>query len=449
MAGVTNIGASTPWEQARALAVRHNWAAFCLVAYLLFIIVGLNPLAPDYSSVSSDGIYNGEGSIGNQVVSLGLVLMLALATWRRGKWATNLALSPPVLLLMVYCLLTVSWSAVPDIALRRWGQAIISIWVLWRVSRELGYARVLWFVRLTLAIVLVLNYFAVIFLDHGIHRYAFGFDAELVGSWRGILNNKNTAGPVCAFTVIFFLMDRRGSSARKDYAIILSALIFLYFTQSKTSMSGLLVALMAGAAIRHYDPRATYAPLVRTALLFAAALPLVAVLFSARLVEYVDPYAFTGRVPIWKTMIAYSQDHFWTGTGFASFWQVGDASPAFTIGRKWGMASASSGHNGYLEMAATLGYPGLVLALVAMVMLPLHRLLRLEAIPMPCRSLLFTVIIFCVWNNLAESQFIDGRCIDQLFLTIAIALIGLAPLPDGAKTRWPAFSPRGQRSGHS
>ncbi|MBB3956831.1 O-antigen ligase family protein [Novosphingobium sediminicola] len=434
MIGMFGADPAIQSENARAATTRRYWAAFCLVAYLLYVIVGLDPLAAD-----GHNALNSDGSALNQLTALGLALLLMLTTWHRGQVAANLALSIPVLLLAAYTLMSVSWSAVPDIAIRRWGQAIISIWVLWRASAELGYARTLWYVRLTLVIVLAMNYFAVIFLDHGIHHYILGDEADIIGSWRGILNNKNVAGPICAFTVIFFAMDKRGLRGNVRWVIIVLALVFLGFSQSKSSMSGLFIALIAGLAIHSYDPRSHYAATIRSMILFAFALPLAAVFFASSLEPLVDPYAFTGRVRIWSTLILYAQDHFWTGAGYGSFWRVGDATPALSVGERWVAEIIPSGHNGYLDLQATIGYPGLVLAVLALVIIPLYRLLGASMIPASCRSLFFTVITFCAWNNLAESQFIDGKAVDQLFLTIAIALIGLAPLP---YLNWkiPAFS---------
>jgi hypothetical protein len=44
-----------------------------------------------------------------------------------------------------------------------------------------------------------------------------------------------------------------------------------------------------------------------------------------------------------------------------------------------------------------------------LVLYPVWRLLASDTLPAPSRSLLFSIIIFCVFNSLAESQFLDGK----------------------------------------
>lgn len=406
----------------RDMLTRTRWSAFCLVAFLLLAMLGLNPLGADAVNAQVS-----DGSIGNQLVAVALMMMLLLTTWRREQIGVNLALPASILLLLAYCLLSVSWSLVPDIAVRRLALAFITMWVLFRATTELGYARTLWLLRITMGVLLVANYFTVFFLDHGIHRFEFGAYTGLVGNWRGLLGHKNLAGPVAAFTVLLFLFDRRGASRTLFNMIIAAALVFLYFTQSKSTMSGLMIAVAAGYAVRLRFFHSTQW-LVQGLLSLLVLVPLAAVLFVDVVQRSIDPNAFSGRMQIWLVLLSYVQDHFWTGAGFGSVWHVGNVSPILALGEGWVSDLAAAGHNGYLDLLAEAGLPGLVLGVVALLMLPVRRLYA-ATMPVPCRSLLFAIIVFCVWNNLAESQFIDGKTIDQLFLSIAIALIGLAPSP--------------------
>ena len=75
-----------------------------------------------------------------------------------------------------------------------------------------------------------------------------------------------------------------------------------------------------------------------------------------------DPGALSGRAQIWPLLISYSQQHPWTGAGFGSFWQIGDNSPIWELTDGWVAEIASHGHNGYLDLIVTIGYPGMLLA---------------------------------------------------------------------------------------
>jgi O-antigen ligase len=278
-------------------------------------------------------------------------------------------------------------------------------------------------------ILLAINYFAVLFLNHGVEHYEFGYHSNVVGNWRGFLIHKNLAGSVTAFTVLIFMFDQRNVPRTIHGFIIFLSLIFLYFTQSKSSIAGVILAILGGFFLQLIDyakHTERHETIIRRVILAALTLPLIAVYFGDQLQRYVDPYAFTGRMRIWSTLILYARDHFWTGAGFGSFWRVGEASPVFSLDESWVTELVPAGHNGYLDLMVSIGFPGLVLAVLTLLILPTRRLLSATSIPVPCRSLFFSIIVFYVWHNLAESQFIDGKAIDQLFLTITIALIELS-----------------------
>jgi len=418
-------------EQERANAQRRRWASFCLLGYIAFLLVRVDLLFSDGSMAQ-----NADGSSFNQALSLGLALLLLVTTWRKGDVAASVSLSWPYLLMLGYCLISVVWSVAPDITLRRWGQTVISIWVIWRCSAELGYARTLWFFRATLAVLLVLNFLAVALLRHGVHDYYFGGDPGIVGAWRGLVNSKNAAGPICCMTIILYMFDTRGVSKILHAGVIALAAIFLYFTQSKSSMLSLSFAIMAGLAITMFDYAGAYKGLIRRAILLMLALPIVAAALFDRIEPYIDREAFSGRMRIWSTMALFTRDHFWTGAGFGAFWRSGKASPALTLGQGWVAESAPAGHNSYLDLLVTIGFPGMILAVGVLLLYPVWRLLNASSLPVPCRSLLFAIIFFCAFNSLAETQLLDGKGVDQVFLTMAGALIALIP---GVKSSPPAF----------
>jgi O-antigen ligase len=141
-----------------------------------------------------------------------------------------------------------------------------------------------------------------------------------------------------------------------------------------------------------------------------------------------DPDGLTGRNAIWPVMTAYIRDHWLLGSGYGAFWNVGDRSPvfAYTSVYDWVSTEVANGHNGYLDILAQLGVPGLVLAVWAAIIEPLGRLCFNYKMPRQHGALLVALIVFCAAHNLTESSLFDRDMYIQVVLMFAIAMIAPA-----------------------
>ena len=83
----------------------------------------------------------------------------------------------------------------------------------------------------------------------------------------------------------------------------------------------------------------------------------------------------------------------------------------------------TEGHNGFLDLAATIGIPGLILVLALVVVWPLVRLLGSEAASGQRGAMLLAVMVFCIAHNGTESSLMDRDTILQVMLMLTIALI--------------------------
>lgn len=400
---------------------RLRWAAFCLSTFLLFEMIDMFGLMGGVGDPHA-----GDGNSVNQIVVIALTGMMALCCWRPSRMEANLAIPWPLLGLFGYCLFTLTWSDVPLIGFRRLVLAVMSMWLLFRCVNELGYGRTLFFVRAVFIMLLVANYLAVMFSPHGIHGYVFGDASTEAGSWRGAMIHKNIAGPACALTIMFFVFDRRTMPVMLRNAVLVAVVIFLWFTQSKSSMSSLAIALTTGYAVRFLRISKGSQTVIYVGLVAVLLLAVGGLFYSNALEQLDDPNAFTGRMQIWMALLLYAKQHLWTGAGFSSFWQVGTASPILHLAKGWVAEEAAAGHNGYLDLTVTIGLPGMILAVVLLLLRPAQRLMLAEKMPSESRSLLFSVVVFCICNNFAESQLIGGMLIDQMFLSIVLALMPFA-----------------------
>ncbi len=88
---------------------------------------------------------------------------------------------------------------------------------------------------------------------------------------------------------------------------------------------------------------------------------------------------FTGRLDLWRFAIHALGPQAWTGVGFEAFWStpaVRQAEPPF--GSSWDPRGIVNAHNGYLDLAIALGWPGLAFGLVVLLVLPLRDFMRVD-----------------------------------------------------------------------
>ncbi len=328
-----------------------------------------------------------------------------------------------IVIFLGYCCFTLTWSIDLPFGARRLLNASVVIWLVFRYVYALGPDLLLYRFRQAMIAMLIVNFLVALFSPSGIHTYAFGDEPYLLGNWRGMMPHKNIAGAASALTILLFLFDNRQFSRTVSALVVVGAAIFLYYTNSRTSGGVMLCGILLAAASRRYN--------VRYRLLLSFGLLLVAVVAFWMLWSRVDgviemlddPGALTGRGAIWPLLLEYAGRYPWTGAGFGSFWTVDSSSPIRTLTTGWVAEYAPHGHNGYLDLLVTIGVPGLVLAMIVLVIWPLLRLMLSQSIAAPRRALLFGLMVFGIGHNLTESTMMIGAMVVQVFLILAIAII--------------------------
>lgn len=394
--------------------------AVCLAALWVFLAVVLIGTSPFEEWAFSSAI--GGGDLLNQLIYLTLFALLLFGT---GRLSRRGLLPVPIGLCLVlgYCAISVLWAVDPLISARRLALAGLTIWICFRLTLALGPERLLRTLRVALIGLLVINFLVVFLTPYGVHPEVFGDESLVAGNWRGIIPHKNIAGAACAFTILLMVFDNRQFSRLVSAVVIVGALIFLYYSQAKTSQGILALALALGFLVRGYSPnfRALFALFL--VILLGLAIQILSV--NSALVRDMlnDPSMLTGRTAIWPLLLEYIAERPFTGAGFGSFWQIGDASPIWWLTSGWVARFAAHGHNGYLDLAATIGIPGMVLAVVALLLWPGLRLMLSFAIGARRRALLLALLTFCAGHNLTESSLMNGAAVVQVFLLFTIAII--------------------------
>jgi O-antigen ligase len=113
--------------------------------------------------------------------------------------------------------------------------------------------------------------------------------------------------------------------------------------------------------------------------------------------------SFTGRTDIWRFAVDHIVERPITGYGFSAFWGTEQVVHGLSQGATWATA-ATDAHNAYLNLAVTVGLPGLALVFVWMVLLPLVDFYRSsDANAQPLKMLYIRVWMFGLFASCFES----------------------------------------------
>jgi O-antigen ligase len=130
----------------------------------------------------------------------------------------------------------------------------------------------------------------------------------------------------------------------------------------------------------------------------------------------------------------YAQDHLWTGAGFGSFWNVGDESPVYKYGQGFSTLVAV-GHNGYLDLLVTVGLPGLMLAVIAVFIWPMMRMLTTHSLRPAKGGLICALLVFCIGHNFTESSLLDRDALTGMVAILVVGFILYATQGRGSSSR--------------
>ena len=395
-----------------------DWIGIAGFAILLLLTI----LGPAMTSENT--------GIESQIRTIGYILVTALAIvalepWRKPE---RLLVVPwPLLLALGYCWVSLAWAIDPVVGLRRLVLTTLVLWSIFALVRKLGIERTVLVVRIALVATLAANYWLALTNPAlGIHQFRPDNVEDMSGSWRGIMIQKNFAGLTSAMAILLFAFDAARLHLALRVAVIAAAAGFLYLADSETSQIMVVVSLVLGGVfewLTNTRGREQLAPSWAAWVLLA----IPALLFVSMAIDnqpyldmLTDPAGFTGRTQIWSALVKFYADYPLQGAGYGSFWDLGPGGPIYQYGVDW-VRTMSQGHNGYLDLLVTIGLPGTLVVMFAVLVWPMQRLLR--GGDHPVRPLAAAMFIFCLGHNLTEAMLFDRDSLSQVFLMIALALL--------------------------
>lgn len=413
------VRASSSSSSSSSSRIRENMLLLLAEVFLIGMVL-LGPLM-----TINDGGITGQGTFGRQIGYLSIAFLTMFAISQRISWRSVFVLPWPVLLSLGWCWLSLFWAIDPEVALRRIFLTTLIIWIVFTLVSHAGYRLTVDVLRYSLLTSLILSYFVVyLYPEIGIHQHRdLGSLAasELDGNWRGIYAHKNFGGAVASITILLFIFDARHIRPAMRCLCIITCLYFLWRCQSKTSGGMMILSILGGWIFMTFNTKLR--PYAFSALLLVASLFwFLVMLFGEQfMAQVINPSAFTGRGYIWMPLIKYAADHPLTGAGFGSFWNIQSGSPIFGYGQGF-VTTITVGHSGYIDQLITVGIPGLLLMVFAVVAWPLFRLFASKRVIPDRGSAVAVMIMFCVGHNVTESGLYERDMIVSTIFFFAAAL---------------------------
>lgn len=425
---MSNTGSLRRTERASiADAFSRDGIGTAIAAILLtMVMVSFRPFQPSGAELMTTG-----GDVVNQLGygALGGLAVFSLLTFAERRVLPAL-FGPSFLLVIGFFLLSAFNATSPDEALRAASFTLIGILVMaavLAVPRDAdAFSTVITFTGLT---VLALCYVGLVIFPNEATHLADSAEPQHAGLWRGVFTHKNIAGPVMACLSFGGLYLFRRGWKGIGLALLVGTMIFMLNTGSKTTaglvpFTILMVALPGMFGMRLLTPILFLLAIIVTAL---GTLGIVFIEPIKHLAHQIVPdLTYTGRTTLWEFAGEMIAKRPWLGYGYESFWGTPFlANTDQPFDRAWDIRTMVHGHNGYLDIAVTMGIPALVAVCWAFFIAPARDYMR---IPLRKENVylgdfFMMTLLFTVLNSFLESFFF--RRADPVWLLFVFSIIGL------------------------
>jgi exopolysaccharide production protein ExoQ len=414
-------------ERTRSPRRLPKFLPWAIAAFLLVVLLRTLPFSERTAFASIEE--TGEGNLIRQVIYLLLFSAIVLPVALARPKAMVAAVPKPVGLFIGFCILSLLWSSVPDIAGRRAGLTIIIATCLLLAALELRPPHLLSIMRRICVTLTLLSLAAALLVPRLAFHQASDPEPAIVGALRGVFYHKNQAGTVAAISILLCL-DRAVTARRKAVPIMLALLgaACLLLTNSRTSMAAVLLAAGIFFSARRGTRFEARSPNEMPILIATLAIGLCAIIlpiyFSETAASYLaDPEAFTGRGQLWSYVIQLIQERPFFGFGYESVFQVGAETPLARVATGIWILTVAHSHNGILDLLVSVGITGALLYFFCFIYDPLAKLIKL---PRPLKHqwlpVFTSIIIFFLAHSLLEGRILSGESPAFVFLTLVAGL---------------------------
>lgn len=390
----------------------------------ILIVTFIVTFSPLIEELSSQEIIS--ASLTRQLAyGISFILAVGASVLFRGKHALKY-IPVPIFIFFLWSLSSVTWSLTPNIAIMR-VTLIVMLSVVTIVSvRGLGSVSASNALTVALYIILICNFLSLFIVP------SIGFNYHPSGiidyQWEGLMGHKNSAGAVCAVTMIFIIFSEQIKTGALKLLLSIPPFAFLLGTISRTSIVALCIALISGYAMKRIE-KYQKTTLYKITIVFVWIPSFIA--FATILIASIAPDIFaplfvdrtvgSNRGVIWWPLIQMLSQYPLIGHGYGSLWNSGHVMPDLHESSNW-VLGVTQAHNGYLDISLQLGLVGLALALFSVFISPVRRLILSESVAASRACLPVGLIIFVMTSNLTESGLLSSDSFWSFILLVAIAL---------------------------
>lgn len=403
---------------------------------MLFVMVTSSPFA-DLSTEKALEITSGSEAV-TYLLIIGLVGCGVLLLPKGAMRALASLLHPINLLIIAWLGFSVLISPDKMTSLRR---LILSLAVLALaalipilITNLRSFARLFLVVA---AIIIILSFAGVILAPHyAIHQSWDAIEPHLAGGWRGIYAHKNLTAAIMACFMLFGIFIARSGMMISGIVIFVAAMAFLLATQGKSAGGLVFVALLLAfviARVRSLPVKMLVALGPLLLINFLSVGSVTSEISRSILKALPIDATFTGRTDIWEFAIASIADKPMTGYGYQAFWNSeivkSQISKSANAENDWAVLAATS-HNSYVDLALTIGLPGLALIILGFLVWPLidyHRSNR-EGANGVLATFALTIWLFSIYLGSFEAIFLTRADPSWFLLACSVCMLRYARL---------------------
>ncbi|HXV31967.1 MAG TPA: O-antigen ligase, partial [Sinorhizobium sp.] len=237
--------------------------------------------------------------------------------------------------------------------------------------------------------------------------------------------HKNSASSAMVLAAFFGLFVMNAWSRLAGLAIVALSFLFLINTGGKTSTAMLPAIVMLAWIFEKL--RFLRVPIVVGGVglfnLFAVGSAVFRPLGEFIAGLGIDA-TFTNRADVWRFAFSALAERPLTGYGFKAFWQTEELVYSGGTVETWAVAAAN-GHNSFLDIALMTGFPGLLLTLIWLLLLPLRHISRIspERERTHLTRLFIRIWLYTIFHAGLESLFFEGGSF--FWFTFMFAIYGL------------------------
>jgi exopolysaccharide production protein ExoQ len=293
---------------------------------------------------------------------------------RRDRAVVLLKKNGPILIYLLYCLISITWSSIPEPAFKRWtkdvGDVVMAL-VLVTDGHPIEALR-----RLYSRVGFILLPFSIFLIRYTDLGRAFTPDGEPMNT--GVTTNKNALGLIVYLVLLGAVWNVRALLRDKEIpnrnrrliaqgSLLTFGLVLLQMAHCATAVACFVLGggLMLTTSLRAIRNRPARVHALCLAILLGGALTM-SLGGQSIVTSALGRKENMGRADIWKAAIAAAGNPV-IGTGFESFWNTSVHKVARGLPGYWDMNDLATAHDGYIEVYLNLGWVGVCLIAVILI----------------------------------------------------------------------------------